>query len=54
VRHSELALVGRSTVTIEFPVSSSPIPLAQRKVIIALVHIVQIEIVEPPPSPTNN
>jgi hypothetical protein len=54
VRHSELALVGRSTVTLEFPPLNSPIPLGQRKIIIALVHIVQIEIVEAPPSPTNN
>ena len=43
VRHPELAMVGRSTLTIEFPAADAPALTAHRRVVIALLHIVQVE-----------
>jgi hypothetical protein len=52
IRHPELAIVGRSTLTIEFPGSKFPFPVAARKVGVALLHIVQYELL--PPAPHGN
>jgi hypothetical protein len=54
VRHPELVLVGRSTVTLEFPGSQFPIPAANRVIVLALIHIVQLELLETHPSPSAN
>ena len=54
IRYAELALVSRSTLTLEFPGAEFPVPVATRVLIIALVHIVQIEIIEPMPPPFTN
>jgi len=54
IRHTELALAGRSTLTLEFPGMEFPIPVATRLLVIALLHIVQIEIIEPVASPSTN
>jgi hypothetical protein len=50
IRHPELVGVTRSTVILEFPGALDPIPLPTRKVIISLLHIVQIETTVPPSS----
>ena len=54
IRYAELALVSKSTLTLEFPGAEFPVPVATRVLIIALVHIVQIEIIEPMPPPFTN
>jgi hypothetical protein len=54
IRHPELAMVGRSTVTLEFPPQNYPLPVAERRVIVALIHIVQMEFAEPTPPPSAN
>jgi hypothetical protein len=54
IRHAELAMVGRSTLTLEFPGAEFPVPVATRVLVIALLHIVQIELIEPVlPASTN-
>jgi hypothetical protein len=47
IRYAELAMVGRSTLTLEFPGAEFPVPVATRVLVIALVHLVQIEMIEP-------
>jgi hypothetical protein len=54
IRYAELAMVGRSTLTLEFPGTGFPVPVATRKLIIALVHIVQIEAMELTVPPSHN
>ncbi len=49
VRYRELVFVDQRAVTLEFPGAVDPVPLASRRVIISLRHIVQIETLEPPP-----
>jgi hypothetical protein len=47
VRHPELVIVGLTTVTLELPGATQPIPLANRELILAFGHIEQLETVEP-------
>jgi hypothetical protein len=47
VRHPELVIVGLTTVTLELPGAAQLIPLANREIILAFGHIVQLEITEP-------
>lgn len=54
MRHPEMALVERSTVWIYVPVPKLPIPLEHRQVIVTLLHIVQVDFIEPATSPSNN
>jgi len=52
VLHPELAMVGRSTVSIGVPRPGDPEPVYDRLVMISLLHIMQIEPLEsvaPPP-----
>lgn len=54
IRHPELLLVGRSTVTLAFAGSKYPFPAARREVEMALIPIVQLETIEPAVSPSAN
>jgi hypothetical protein len=47
VRHRDFALVTRSTVTIHFPNSNDADPLAERFVIVSLLHITRLEPLAP-------
>lgn len=51
VRHPEMAMVGASTVTIDTPGATYPIPVAKHSVILALLHITRLEPILPTPSP---
>jgi hypothetical protein len=54
IRHPELVIVARSTATLEFPEADQPLPLASRSVVVALLHIVQIEFLARPTPPPSN
>jgi hypothetical protein len=54
IRYAELAMVGRSTLTLEFPGTTFPVPVATRVLVIALLHIVQIKVIETAPAPSTN
>ena len=55
IRHPELVLVGGSTVTIQFPEKTLPVPVAKSEWIVSLLHIVQVEVVPSPgPNPLTN
>lgn len=43
VRHPELAMVGRSTVTIGVPAPDDPTPIYDRLVMVSLLRIMQVE-----------
>lgn len=43
IRHPEMALLARTTLNIYFPASTSPFPLAESFVTIALLHITKVE-----------
>lgn len=43
VRHPELAMVGRSTVTIGLPSPGDPEPIYDRLVTVSLLHVLKIE-----------
>lgn len=43
VRHPELVMLGRSTLTVDVPVPDSALPLARSSVILALIHITKME-----------
>jgi len=47
VRHPELAMVGRSAVAIGVPARNRTEPIYDRLVTVSLLHIMQIEPVEP-------
>jgi hypothetical protein len=49
IRHPDLALVGRSIVWLQLPVSQSSFPSGEQKVVIALLHIVHVDFLEPYP-----
>jgi hypothetical protein len=53
-RHPELAILGRSSVLLRVPKKELPLPLALRRVIVVLVHIVYIDFIEPTVSPSTN
>jgi hypothetical protein len=46
VMHPELAMVGRSTVSVGVPRPGDPEPVYDRLVMISLLHIIQIEPLE--------
>jgi hypothetical protein len=46
VRHPELAMVGRSIVTIGVPARDDPRPVFDRLVTASLLHIMQVESME--------
>ena len=52
VRHPELVAVSRSLVRLGFPARDSEDVLAERIVCIALLHIVQYELLPPAGAPT--
>ena len=54
IRHPELAAVGRSIAIIQLPAAGYPFALAQQRVIIALIHIVYIDFLQPPVAPSTN
>jgi hypothetical protein len=54
IRHLEQVLVGRSTITIELPDPDLPIPLGERSVIVALLHITKLELIPPTIIPSTN
>lgn len=43
IRHPEHVAVGRSTITVNLPTPNLPIPLGERFVVIALLHITKLE-----------
>jgi hypothetical protein len=47
IRHRDFALVTRSTVTIYFPGSNDADPVAERRVIVSLLHITKLEPLPP-------
>jgi hypothetical protein len=47
VVHPELAMVGRSTVSIGLPKRDRPEPIYDRVVTVSLLHIMQIEAIVP-------
>ena len=50
VRHKELAMVGRSTVTICIPASDEDLPIFDHLVHCALIHITRTELIDGIPS----
>ena len=46
IRDPDLVAVGKSTLQIGFPAARLPIPLSDREVIIALLHISRLEPIE--------
>jgi hypothetical protein len=56
VRHPEMAMVGRSSVVIGLPAPGDASPIFDRAVHVALLHIMQLELLEPVlvPSPSQN
>jgi hypothetical protein len=48
VNHPELAMVGRSTVTVGIPVPDEQEPVYDRLVTVSLLHVMQIEPVDTP------
>ena len=54
VHHPEFAMVGRSTVRIQVPGPSTPVPTFQSFVVIALLHITRIEPILRQGSPSGN
>jgi hypothetical protein len=51
-RHPELAMLGHGSVLLRVPVKE--LPLAQRRVLVVLIHIVCVDFIEPTVSPSNN
>jgi hypothetical protein len=45
VRHPELAVVGRGTVWLHFPPTGIPADIAERRFLVSLIHVVQIELI---------
>ncbi|MCI0462026.1 MAG: hypothetical protein L0Z62_34170 [Gemmataceae bacterium] len=54
IRHPEMALVRSSVVWVNFPPQTLPIPIAERRVIVNLNHIVEIEFIPDPKAPSVN
>ncbi len=54
VRHPELAILGRASVLLRVPIKELPMPLAYRRVIVTLIHIVYVDFIEPAASPSSN
>jgi hypothetical protein len=54
VRHPEAAMLARSTVRIEVPNLSAPVPVELSFVVIALLHITRIEPILRQGSPSGN
>jgi hypothetical protein len=54
VRHPELALVARSVVWLDIPAPALSIPAGERTILVALIHIVQIDFLESGPPPSLN
>ncbi|MGD0898873.1 MAG: hypothetical protein ABR915_13630 [Thermoguttaceae bacterium] len=52
VRHPELAMVGRSTVIVGLAAPGEAEPVFDRAVTVSLLHIMQMQPVESPGSPT--
>ena len=52
VRHPELAMVGRSTVIVGLPAPGEVEPVFDRAVTVSLLHIMQMQPVESPGSPS--
>ncbi len=48
IGHPELAMVGRSTVTVGIPVPDEREPVYDRLVTVSLLHVMQIEPVDAP------
>jgi hypothetical protein len=55
IRHPDQIVVGRSTLSIAGTVAQLPEPLADRDVLVALLHVSRLEPIEPhvpaPPAP---
>ena len=43
IRHPELVIIERSTLKIGSPATNLPLPLSNREVIVALLHIMRVE-----------
>lgn len=54
IHHPELALVGRSTLQLEMIAPGAAVALVAPVFIVSLVHIVQVELLRPPTSPSAN
>jgi hypothetical protein len=54
VRQPELAVLARSVVWIHLPVKNYPLPVAEHKVGVVLIHIVVVEFIEPASTPSAN
>lgn len=52
VRQPELAMVGRSTVIVGLPAPGEAEPVFDRAVTVSLLHIMQVQPVEPPGTPS--
>jgi len=48
IRHPELAVVTRTLVRLGYPATNTPLPAAERIIGIALLHIVQYELLPAP------
>jgi hypothetical protein len=53
VKNPEMAILGRSVVTVYVPVSQLPLPTGIQPVVLNLVHVVKIEFL-PPQNPSAN
>ena len=49
VRHPELAILGQASVLLRVPRHELPLPLAMRRVIVVLIHIVYVDFIETAP-----
>ena len=47
VLHPEMAMVGRSSMTIGVPGTGDPRPIYDRAVMVSLLHVMQLELIEP-------
>lgn len=54
IRHPEMAVTGRSIVFVYLPGSGGPVPVAEHRIVVSLLHIVQIEFIEAPALPSRN
>ena len=54
VRHPEMAMATASSVIVGMPATSAPAPAIDDYVIVSLLHIVQLEPIPTPVTPTSN
>jgi hypothetical protein len=54
VRHPDLLMVGRSTVVVGIPAADEPDAVFDRAIHVDLLHIMQVEPLKSPTTPTSN